>query len=147
MGLAKLDELITEFKAARGTDAAADALSGQQVFNLYSTHGLPQDFIKDVTHDLGVPVFWNEFDAAMLEERERAKASWKGGSKEAANPIYGKLAETFKTGTDFYYGTTSRDCHIEAIVTKNGQVSELKAGELARSYSIAPRSTRNRAAS
>jgi alanyl-tRNA synthetase len=129
VGLAKLDELITEFKAARGTDAAADALSGQQVFNLYSTHGLPQDFIKDVTHDLGVPVFWNEFDAAMLEERERAKASWKGGSKEAANPIYGKLAETFKTGTDFYYGTTSRDCHIEAIVTKNGQVSELKAGE------------------
>jgi alanyl-tRNA synthetase len=58
-----------------------------------------------------------------------AKASWKGGSKETANPIYGKLAETFKTGTDFYYGTTSRDCHIEAIVTKGGQVSELKAGQ------------------
>jgi alanyl-tRNA synthetase len=129
VGLAKLDELITEFKAAQGTDAAADALSGQQVFNLYSTHGLPQDFIKDVTRDLGVPVFWNEFDAAMLEERERAKASWKGGSKETTNPIYGKLAETFKTGTDFYYGTTSRDCHIEAIVTKSGQVSELRAGE------------------
>jgi alanyl-tRNA synthetase len=121
VGLAKLDEFITEFKVAQGTSDAPDALSGLKIFQLYSTH--------DVTHDQRVPVAWGEFDDAMQKDRELAKASWKGGSKETANPIYGKLAETFKTGTDFYYGTTSRDCHIEAIVTKNGQVSELKAGE------------------
>ena len=125
VGLAKLDEFITEFKV----DGSADALSGVKVFNLYSTHGLPPDFIRDVTHDLGVPVAWHEFDQAMQKDRELAKASWKGGSKETASPIYGKLAETFKTGTDFYYGTTSRDCHIEAIVTKSGQVNELQAGQ------------------
>jgi alanyl-tRNA synthetase len=129
VGLAKLDEFIAEFKAAQGTSDAPDALSGLKIFQLYSTHGLPPDFIKDVAHDQRVPVAWGEFDDAMQKDRELAKASWKGGSKETANPIYGKLAETFKTGTDFYYGTTSRDCHIEAIVTKNGQVSELKAGE------------------
>ncbi len=129
VGLAKLDEFITEFKVAQGTSDAPDALSGLKIFQLYSTHGLPPDFIKDVTHDQRVPVAWAEFDDAMHKDRELAKASWKGASKETASPIYGKLAETFKTGTDFYYGTTSRDCHIEAIVTKNGQVSELKAGE------------------
>jgi len=29
------------------------------------------------------------------KERETARASWKGGAKEAANPAYARLAETF----------------------------------------------------
>jgi hypothetical protein len=41
----------------------------------------------------------------MQEQRTRAKASWKGVHKEVANPVYAKLAETFKTEPDFYFGT------------------------------------------
>ena len=58
-----------------------------------------------------------------------ARASWKGTSKETANPAYAKIAETFKTEPCFYFGTTSKDCLIEAIITKSGSVNELKAGE------------------
>src|SRR5579864_8385771 len=65
----------------------------------------------------------------MEKQRARAKASWKGAHKEAASPVYRKLAETFSTEPDFYFETTTRDCHIEAIVTKSGEVKELKAGE------------------
>jgi alanyl-tRNA synthetase len=66
----------------------------------------------------------------MQEQRTRARASWKGGGgKEAANPAFAKLAETFKTEPDFYFGTTAKDSRIEAIITKNGAVNELKAGE------------------
>ncbi len=43
------------------------------------------------------------FDDAMQEQRARARASWKGGTKEAANPAYAKIAETFKTEPDFYF--------------------------------------------
>jgi alanyl-tRNA synthetase len=67
----------------------------------------------------------------MAEQRKRAQASWKGGAKEAANPAYTKLAETFKTEPDFYQSTNTRDCRIEAIVTKSGPVNEIKAGESA----------------
>jgi alanyl-tRNA synthetase len=49
--------------------------------------------------------------------------------KDAANPAYSKLAQTFKTEPDFYFGTKTRDARIEAIVTKQGSVNELKAGE------------------
>src|SRR5437773_10530594 len=69
------------------------------------------------------------FDRAMEEQRTRARASWKGGAKEAANPAYAKLAETSKTEPDFYFGTSTKDCRIEAIITKKGAVNELKTGE------------------
>ena len=104
-------------------------LPGADAFKLYDTYGLPRDFIEDVTRDAGVKVDWPGFDVAMEEQRTRARASWKGVHKEAASPAYAKLAETSKTEPDFYFGTETRDCRIEAIVTKDGLVNELPAGE------------------
>jgi alanyl-tRNA synthetase len=103
--------------------------SGEQAFKLYDTYGLPRDFIEDLARDWGVRVHWPEFDTALNEQRTRARASWKGGAKEAVSPAYAKIAETFRTEKDFYQATTAKDCRIEAILTKNGPVSELKPGE------------------
>src|SRR5271157_1956790 len=103
--------------------------AGDKAFRLYDTFGLPRDFIEDACHDAGIEVDWESFEKAMQEQRTRARASWKGGAKEAANPAYARLAETFKTELDFYHETSTRDCHIEAIITKSGSVSELKPGE------------------
>jgi alanyl-tRNA synthetase len=102
---------------------------GDKAFKLYDTYGLPRDFIEDVTRDAGIKVDWAGFDRAMEEQRTRAKASWKGVHKDVADPAYAKLAETFKTEPDFYFGTSSRDCRIEAIITKQGQVNEIKTGQ------------------
>jgi len=103
-------------------------LPGADAFKLYDTYGLPRDFIDDVARDAGVQVDWDGYDRAMEEQRTRARASWKGVHKEAASPAYSKLAETSKTEPDFYFGTETRDCRIEAIVTKDGLVNELPAG-------------------
>jgi alanyl-tRNA synthetase len=104
-------------------------LNGTDAFKLYDTYGLPRDFIEDVARDAGVPVDWEGFDRAMEEQRTRAKASWKGAHKEAASPVYLKLKELFKTEPDFYFGTQTRDARIEGIVTKQGAVNEIKAGD------------------
>ena len=103
-------------------------LSGAEAFKLYDTYGLPRDFIEDVTRDGAISVDWSGFEKAMTEQRTRAKASWKGVHKEAANPAYAKIAETFKTEPDFYFGTKTHDARIEAIVTKQGAVNEIKKG-------------------
>jgi alanyl-tRNA synthetase len=103
--------------------------SGELAFKLFDTYGLPRDFVDDVCRDAGIPVSWDEFDRAMQEQRRKARASWKGTHKEAANPAYAKIAETYKTEPGFYYGTHAKDCRIEAIITKSGAVNELKAGE------------------
>jgi alanyl-tRNA synthetase len=104
--------------------------SGEQAFKLYDTFGLPRDFIEDLGRDWGVRVDWAGFEQSMQEQRTRARASWKGGSgKEAANPAFAKIADRFTTELEFYHGTCAKDCRVEAIITKNGAVNELKAGE------------------
>jgi alanyl-tRNA synthetase len=103
-------------------------LEGRMVFKLYDTFGLPRDFIEDVSRDAGIRVDWDGFEQAMQEQRTRARASWKGANKDAANPVYSKLAHTNKTEQDFYHGTKARDARIQAIVTKDGAVNEIKAG-------------------
>ena len=104
-------------------------LDGEVVFKIYDTYGLPRDFIEDAARDARVAVDWDGFDRAMHEQRARARASWRGGVKEAANPAYAKLAETLRTEPGFYSGTSAKDCRIEAIISKSDPVKELKAGE------------------
>ncbi len=107
---------------------------GDKAFKLYDTYGLPRDFIEDIARDAGFVIDAAGFHSAMEQQRTTARASWKGGTgKEAANPAFGKIAESHKTEKDFYAhgaeSTKDKDCRIEAIITKNGPVSELKAGE------------------
>jgi alanyl-tRNA synthetase len=136
-GLGKLDDLLNKFRgimlAGSNPTVPAPILPslGIEAFKLYDTFGLPIDFIRDSARDLGVP-FDNadeaDFEQAMEEQRTRARASWKGGHKDVANPAYVKLAEAYRTSPDFYFATTAKDCRVEAIVTKDGSVNELPIG-------------------
>ena len=122
-----------EFEAALAASPSRIHVPGETLFRLYDTYGLPLDLIRDAMRDQGFAFDQPGFDRAMAEQQQRSKASWKGAHKEAAKPVYTKLANTFTTEPDFYFGTTTRDCHIEAIVTvgPNGgqRVGELKAGQ------------------
>jgi alanyl-tRNA synthetase len=129
VGLKKFAEFAGDGTKSRVQGAEAASLSGEKAFMLYDTYGLPRDFLEDVARDAGIAVEWPGFESAMREQRTRARASWKGTSKESANPAYAKIAETFKTEPGFYFGTTAKDCRIEAILTKNGSVNELHPGE------------------
>jgi alanyl-tRNA synthetase len=114
--------------AAQGQLNPSFLFPGQEAFKLYDTFGLPRDFIEDFVREAGGSVDWASFDRAMEEQRTRARASWKGVHKAAANPAYAKIAETFSTEPDFYFGTKTHDARIEAIVTNQGAVNEVKKG-------------------
>ena len=129
VGLKKLDEDMVPFLDVKNPQAGV-VFPGATAFRLYDTFGLPRDFIEDVLRDKNLQLDSAGFDRAMDEQRTRARASWKGAHKEAANPVYAKLAQTFRTEPDFYFGTKTRDARIQSIVTKSGgSANELKAGE------------------
>ncbi|PYY06031.1 MAG: alanine--tRNA ligase, partial [Acidobacteria bacterium] len=86
----------------------------------------PLDFMVDAARDQGIEFDQPGFDRAMQEQRERARASWKGGAKQTASPIYRDLDKTVFEG---YKQTVSGDCEVLAIVKDGQGVPELKAGE------------------
>ena len=99
---------------------------GDKAFKFYDTFGLPVDFIVDVIRDFGAELDQAGFDRAMQEQRERARASWKGAAKQTANPAYQQLPKSEFEG---YRQTRSDNCEVLAII-RNGQgVQELKPGE------------------
>jgi alanyl-tRNA synthetase len=121
LGLQRLEDLIRTAKANR-----EEVLSGDQAFKLYDTFGLPFDFIMDACRDAGITLDVTGFERAMEEQRDRARASWKGGAKQSASPIYRDLS---KTVFDGYRQTESDNCEVLAIVKEGQGVPVLNPGE------------------
>ncbi|HEV3041815.1 MAG TPA: alanine--tRNA ligase [Candidatus Angelobacter sp.] len=101
-------------------------LLGSEAFKLYDTFGLPLDFIVDTCRDQGIVLDVEGFERAMQEQRERARASWKGGTKQAASPVFSSLDKTVFEG---YRQTESHGCEVLAIVKEGQGVQVLNPGE------------------
>jgi alanyl-tRNA synthetase len=86
---------------------------GEKAFKLYDTFGLPVDFVQDAVRDAGLEFDQAGFDAAMNEQKARARASWKGGGKATASPVYSALP---KTAFEGYVQTRSDNCEVLAII-------------------------------
>ena len=82
--------------------------------------------------DIGVIFDTAGFDRAMAEQRERARASWKGAAKQTANPAYQQLP---KSDFEGYRQTRSDNCEVLAIIKGSQGAQELKPGEIRRSHS------------
>jgi alanyl-tRNA synthetase len=70
---------------------------GSVSFKLYDTFGLALDEQEEMAHELGLAVDGAGFAEAMIEQRERARLSWKGGDKAAIAPVYRQLLENGRT--------------------------------------------------
>ena len=68
-------------------------LPGEFAFFLYDSLGFPSDFTADTCRDLGIGFDQQGYDAAMEEQRRRARASWKGAGKQVADRYLHALAE------------------------------------------------------
>jgi alanyl-tRNA synthetase len=100
--------------------------NGANAFKLYDTFGLPLDFMIDATRDRGIEFDHLGFEHAMNQQRERARASWKGAAKQTANPRYQQLPKSVFEG---YRQTRSDGCEVLAIIHNGQGARELKAGE------------------
>jgi alanyl-tRNA synthetase len=117
VGLQRLEEDLREVRDG--------AYSGAKAFKLYDTFGMPKDFIEDACRDQGIAFDKAGFDAAMEEQKARARASWKGAAKQTANPAYQKLPASVFEG---YRQTRSDNCEVLAIIHNGQGVQQLEAG-------------------
>ncbi|MDH4306874.1 MAG: alanine--tRNA ligase [Acidimicrobiia bacterium] len=64
------------------------ALSGSVAFKLHDTFGFPIELTKEIASERGFEVDEPGFEAAMDEQRQRAKKNWKGGDEAARGEFY-----------------------------------------------------------
>src|SRR5258706_917231 len=117
VGLEKLEELLIQSK---------ERLAGPDAFKLYDTFGMPLDFMQDAARDQGIAFDQTGFERSMQEQKSRARASWKGAAKQAANPAYQQLPKSEFEG---YRQTRSNNCEVLAIIKGNQGAQELRPGD------------------
>ena len=114
-GLALLEEEIANLK---GT-----VVPGSAVFKLYDTYGFPVDLTADVARERELTIDMDGFEAAMADQRERARAS---GS---FNVDYNDKLEIDAVTEFSGYELLEDRVEIEAIFKEGESVTELSAGE------------------
>ncbi len=120
-------EQFVEF-AKNASRHSQNVLKGGTAFRYYETFGLPEDFLIDASRDVGFEFDRQGFERARAEEQDRARASWKGGSKATASPVYRELPKTIFEG---YRQLESTQCEVLALVKDGLGVQEIKAGDSA----------------
>ncbi|MDR1489882.1 MAG: alanine--tRNA ligase [Desulfovibrio sp.] len=99
-GLALLEDALGNLE-----EQADMCIPGSVAFKLYDTYGFPLDIINDVSEKRGFAVDEAGFRAHMDEQKQRAKAAWKGsGEKDLAGPLATLLEEGLRSrfvGYDF----------------------------------------------
>jgi alanyl-tRNA synthetase len=62
--------------------AGQDLFPGPLVFKLYDTYGFPPELTRDMARERGLKVDLEGFDLCMQEQRDKARASWKGNQQD-----------------------------------------------------------------
>lgn len=127
LGLKKLEEDLQPLAdAVRQNPSTRAMYSGEKAFKLYDTFGMPLDFMQDAARDQGIAFDQAGFDKALEDQRDRARASWKGAAKQTANPAYQKLPSSVFEG---YRLTRSNDSQVLALLKAGQGTQEVKPGD------------------
>ncbi|WP_417807142.1 alanine--tRNA ligase [Thioclava sp.] len=114
-GLKLLDEALVDLP--EGTK-----LPGETAFKLYDTYGFPLDLTQDALREKAREVDTEAFDAAMAEQKAKARASWSGSGEAADAAIWFDIAEKSGTSEFLGYDTESAEGQIVALVSEGARV-------------------------
>ncbi|MBP7001852.1 alanine--tRNA ligase [Amaricoccus sp.] len=105
------------------------ALPGEAAFRLYDTYGFPLDLTQDALREQGRAVDVAGFEAAMAEQKARARAAWAGSGEAAEGAIWLTLAERLGPTEFLGYDTETSEGQVAALVRDGAEVDAAEAGE------------------
>jgi alanyl-tRNA synthetase len=118
--------LLDEATAGMGPGAT---LAGETAFKLYDTFGFPYDLTEDALRAQGFGVDRAGFDAAMAEQKGKARAAWKGSGDRASDEIWFDIAE--ETGSTEFLGYSAEDGEgqVLALIKDGARVDRAGPGD------------------
>ena len=102
-------------------------IPGAVSFKLYDTYGLAPDEQEEMAREQGLALDRAGFEREMEQQRERARASWKGAEKGAVVPAYQQLLERGRTKF-LGYETTEADGSVIGLIVDQNLVERVAAG-------------------
>jgi alanyl-tRNA synthetase len=118
--------LLSEETARLGEGGA---LPGGVAFKLYDTFGFPLDLTQDALREQGRAVDVAGFDAAMHEQRTRARAAWAGSGDAATGRVWFDLRERVGATEFLGYSTESAEGEVLALVVDGAPVQRAEPGQ------------------
>jgi len=101
-----------------------DIFSGEVAFKLYDTYGFPLDLTQDMLREVNKQVDMKTFNTLMQEQKDRARANWKGSGDVKINL---KDIEKVETNKFVGYKNTEYKTKIKALFDENmNMVDELE---------------------
>lgn len=127
-GTKLFDEAVEELKSTSRA-ATPKVLSGEKAFELHDTYGFPIDLTLEMAQEAGLTVDMEGFDAAMGEQRRRAKADNQAKKHGHADlSLYREWVDnhpTLFTG----YETLESEAKVIGLVRDGQKVTEVEAGD------------------
>ncbi|MNW95738.1 Alanine--tRNA ligase [compost metagenome] len=121
-GLAILANISEEARLAGNS-----VISGPDAFKLYDTYGFPLDLTEDYAAEHGLGVDREGFEAAMQQQRDRARAA---RHDNESMKVQGGVLSDFTTKTEFVgYNELVAESKIIAIVVNDAFVDMVSEGE------------------
>jgi alanyl-tRNA synthetase len=133
----KLEETRFEAMLDRGLHLLVDEtarlgegqkLPGDVAFRLYDTYGFPLDLTQDALREEGRGVDLAGFEAAMEQQRARARAAWAGSGEAATESVWFDIRQRVGATEFLGYSTETAEGEIVAIVSDGAPVERAAAG-------------------
>jgi alanyl-tRNA synthetase len=109
--------------------AEGAALPGAAAFRLYDTYGFPLDLTQDALREKGREVDVQGFDAAMAEQKAKARAAWSGTGAAGDAKVWFEIAEEHGVTEFLGYDTETAEGVITTLVRDGAPVGQASAGE------------------
>jgi alanyl-tRNA synthetase len=121
-GLRLLDEATSKL-------SEGETLSGDTAFKLYDTYGFPYDLTEDALRSQGLHVDRAGFDAAMAEQKAKARTAWKGSGAKASEDIWFDLVEEHGATEFTGYSGDEGEGMVLALVRDGKRVEKAEIGQ------------------
>ncbi len=125
-----LDDSLKLLEESFQRHAAARRIPGDDLFRMYDTFGLPLDLAEEMARERGYELDRAGFEAAMDQQRQRARDSWKGGGADGPRQAYVDLAAAGARSRFLGYETGSAQGTVLGLVRGDAAVGRLAAGEV-----------------
>ncbi len=105
---------------------SSNVFDGEVAFKLYDTYGFPLDLTQDYLKNKNIEVDLKAFDKKMLDQKLRARKSWKGTGDLQDDKIWYEITSDLNPTEFLGYKEIVAECKIIALVCKGKVVNKVE---------------------